>query len=678
MIRQPMATSILGALAAVLLLGATSGALCGEYQGRYCGGTGDVEYLRLIDRSFAFFHPSPGQPNISMLYNADWDCLVEGPMWGGWWVQNSYGPTYCALPFLQEPWLTFLQHSHDLWFRHQGDGRTEGWHGLVSPEGNLCDCATPGGCVPVQGDSRWDIHDWGFEFTAAGVVMQAELLLISRDAAAIRRYLPHLERACDFIETRRDPDNGLFLVGPAANLLAPSYGGVRQADGSFGKGYLAGLSVTYLAALDRMVELCKLAGDRDKTAVYEQRREMTQRSLPQLLTADGYFVKFVEPDGTKHGVLGQERYGYFEAVVNHDAIAFRAVDAKTAERIYAQIASLPGLRPNDFIITNWPSLDDTYANWGSRELSGLWEFGRWVNGGAWSTCEARAILAYYRLGKYEDVRRSARRSMALAEDYQMDAPLADFGASVWFKDNPTNLCYDALGIPAATIRGLFEYIYGADTLTLHPHVPATIEEYWQREPIRWGEKRITLRVRNAGPRMESAHVNGRRLRTTADCVVLSYGELPREARVSIVMEGGWPEAHGSGRGAASHDDGEKRDAVEYKAAGLPADMQRAFTVLKSMQERVASEGDLAYERAYVDEALAAFAAYRERAARDAAGVYPTFTAEKRIAILDMHRAAALNLARGFEALMQRYAENGDSPRRQVAGWYAEAQGAVAD
>ena len=98
------------------------------------------------------------------------------------------------------------------------------------------------------------------EFTAAGVLMQAELLLISRDAEAIAHYLPKLERCANFIETRRDPTNNLFLAGPAGNLLAPSYAGWKKPDGTYDKAYLAGLSITYIAALDRLIELEKLAG----------------------------------------------------------------------------------------------------------------------------------------------------------------------------------------------------------------------------------------------------------------------------------------------------------------------------------------------------------------------------------------------------------------------------------
>ena len=61
-----------------------------EYQGKYCSGTGDINFLRLIDESFAFFHPNPVVPNLSMIYNAEWDTFTEGAGWGAWWIQNSY------------------------------------------------------------------------------------------------------------------------------------------------------------------------------------------------------------------------------------------------------------------------------------------------------------------------------------------------------------------------------------------------------------------------------------------------------------------------------------------------------------------------------------------------------------------------------------------------------------
>jgi len=70
----------------------------------------------------------------------------------------------------------------------------------------------------------------------------------------------------------------------------------------------------------------------------------------------------MEPGGIKHGVLGQEHFGYLEGVANADAVALRVVDEKTAQTICNQIARFPAIRPFDFLLTNAPGLDDTY--WG--------------------------------------------------------------------------------------------------------------------------------------------------------------------------------------------------------------------------------------------------------------------------------------------------------------------------
>ena len=103
-----------------------------------------------------------------------------------------------------------------------GDGKHQGNNNWVAPDGCLCDAAAPGSIYYKQGDGRIDIHDWGMEFTAAGVVLQSELLLISRDLQAIKHYLPLLERCANFLETRRDPKNNLFLAGPAGNCWPPA------------------------------------------------------------------------------------------------------------------------------------------------------------------------------------------------------------------------------------------------------------------------------------------------------------------------------------------------------------------------------------------------------------------------------------------------------------------------
>ena len=105
----------------------TSGQTGGqEFAGKHYSGRGDVEYLKLLETARRMFEPDPELQNISMLYMPSWDGFVEGPTWDAWWIQNSYGTTYCALPFYREPYLTFLQNAQDLWFDQMGDGKRVG------------------------------------------------------------------------------------------------------------------------------------------------------------------------------------------------------------------------------------------------------------------------------------------------------------------------------------------------------------------------------------------------------------------------------------------------------------------------------------------------------------------------------------------------------------------------
>ncbi|MBX7255130.1 MAG: hypothetical protein K1Y02_02120 [Candidatus Hydrogenedentes bacterium] len=503
------------------------------FSGPYYSGEGDVEYVQLLDIARRMFTADPEFQNLTMLYMPSWNGLVEGPTWGAWWIQNSYGTTYCALPFFEEPFVTFLQNSHDLWFSQMGDGQRKGYKDWVAPDGCLCDAASPGWIVYKQGDGRTDIHDWGMEFTAAGVLMQSELLLISRDAKAIAHYVPLLERSANFIETRRDPSNNLFLAGPAGNLLAPSYAGWKKPDGSYDKAYLTGLSITYIAALDRLIEVEKLAGAADKAALYAERRDRAREGLKLLTTDEGYFIKSLDPDGTKHGVYGAAKHGYFEASPNHDAIAFRVVDDAQAAKIYDKIASIPLLRRHDIIIANEPGLDDMYE----EPTSWLWQHGTWVNGGHWSTCEARMIMGYYRLGKYEDARRSMKHMMTFARDFRLDNPLVDFGNAVYQPKEMTNLCYDSLGPMAALIRGLFEYVYKADALTVYPHIPSGITRLEQKFPIRFGTKLLYFTTTGQGP-VTAVNVNGKAWTAfDGQAIRLAYDQLPDTAFVDVALGG---------------------------------------------------------------------------------------------------------------------------------------------
>jgi hypothetical protein len=665
-----------------------------RYAGRYCAGEGDVEFLRLIDESFACFHPNPVVPNLTMIYQPEWDTFLEAGGWNAWWIQNSYGFSYAATPFLQEPWFSMLQRSWDLFWDNQGDGKRMGLLGgkpdsnpplssLVAPDGCLGDCALPGQIAFRQGDGEVKIHDWFYEATAAGLVMQAEILLISRDPQALARYFPKMERACEFIEKARDPKNNLFLVGPACNLLAPSYGGVKQPDGSFGKGYLAGLSITYLAALDRIVELYKLAGDKAKLAQYEHRQTITRQSLPQLLTPTGYFVKSVEPGGVKHGVLGQEQFAYLEGVANADAVALRVVDDLTAASIYQQIAAFPAIRPFDFLLANAPGLDDTYWSWGNTsgpEFEEYKQFGNWVNGGAWSTVEGRAILMYYRLGKFEDIRRSATRAMKWAKDFRMDSPWSQRGANTdnswydegkWLYGTGVKVTADHFAIPAATIRGLFDYDYRSDRLILRPRIPGSITQYTQKEPIRFGKKTLYLSCQNGGPKVKSVRINGRATKAASpDAAVFLYNGMPDAAQVEIITEGAWPKEPATVSYPAIPALTPQEGLESRPTAKLPESLTKPFAALTSMAEALTVEPDADDDRAFVAAALQACEARRTRETLEAGpGYFRAITPQRKTAILKFYEQSALAMYQGFAKRMADAAASGDPRKKRLTALF---------
>ncbi len=564
-----------------------------RFEGRHYSGKGDIEYLSLLDISRRMFEPDPEFQNISMLYQPEWNGLVEGPTWGAWWVQNSYGTTYSALPFYREPLVTFLQNSQDLWFEGMGDGRRsvevtlgDGTHHWTPPDGALCDCACPGRVIYKQGDGRVGLHDWGMEFTAAGLLMQAELLLIGRDLAAVLKYLPKLERCADFLETRRDLKNNLYLAGPAGNLLAPSYAGYKQPDGTYGMAYLTGLSITTIGALNRLIELEKLAGRAETAALYSQRRDLSLGGLKALVTDEGYFIRSLDPDGVRHGVYGNDRYGYFEASPNHDAIALRIADDGQARKIYQKIASIPGLRPYDFIIPNYPSYDDMYEP--SSDYAGLWTFGAWVNGGHWSTSEARMILAYSRLGQFQDIRKSMHRLLTFARQFRMDNPLGKFGSEVTQPNEPINLCYDTLGPAAAMIRGLFEYLYSAESLVLIPHIPPTITELCQKDPIRFGSKKIFISTFGTGP-ITKVTVNDQPWSNfTPDKIRLVFDKTPDIAQMRIFM-GNHPKAEEVPCESFSPEKFDDLLNLPAELEPLKVPVQKCITLIRKLSEQGVSD-----------------------------------------------------------------------------------------
>jgi hypothetical protein len=393
-------------------------------------------------------------------------------------------------------------------------------------------------------------------------------------------------------------------------------------------------------------------------------------------------VKSVEPNGTKHGVLGQKQFGYLEGTVNADAVALRVVDEQTSQKIYKQIAAFPAIRPFDFLLTNAPGLDDTYRAWGRSEgkgLEGFWTFGDWVNGGVWGTVEGRAILMYYRLGKFEDIRRSANRAMKWAKDFRMDAPWSQQGENTsnpWsdkgkFRVGGVAVMVDNFAIPAATIRGLFDYDYRSDRLILRPRIPASIAQYTQNEPVRFGEKKLFLSCNNGGPKVSSVKINGKEMKVTStEELELVYEELSNESHIEITTDGGWPYE----KPTSVYPEYPVMNAFYPSSSAMPDTLAKPFSVLLAMQKELKNIPGSEYDLAFVNEAINSFKICQTRIELDPGpGYFRAITPERKQGINRFYAQAALTMYKGFEKKMKKYAASSDIRQKQLATLFKEIQ-----
>ncbi len=551
--------AILTACGAILSAGPAPAARAAHFSGPHVEGEGDLQILDALDAAFATTRPSPYGASLPLLYKRDWDGLVEGPVWPCWWIQNTFGATYAMMPFLgEEPYATWIANSQAMWFELMGDGRRKDARGLVAPDGCLCDAAffwlnggsengfgdprLPGGGVGKerdgkiheqgvwynQGDGATDA-DWFIGTTVAGLVLEADRLLVRHEPAAARERLGQLQRVAAFLDTRRDPDVNLLRAGKGCNLLAPSYA-PRNQDGSPGQGYLTELSVNYVAGLERLAEVCELCGLGGQAAEYRATAGRVRQALPRLLTPAGCFIRGEDLAGTRRGVFGAARHGYFEAQPNHYAGAFRVTDDPANRRIIRFMLDQVkgpqppgGLAPHGLVIPNYPGYDD---HAGEGDMT----YGFWCNGGGWPAHQGTMDMACFRAGEYAHPLAAWAALRPMLEAFRAEAPLRSWGLLPWpgTLSQPYNMVYDCWGAPAGLLRGLFEYGYTARGLRLWPHIPPGITRLAQKMPATFGRTRLFLAATGQG-KPSRAVIDGQPRPLDADgSVFLALdGERPR-------------------------------------------------------------------------------------------------------------------------------------------------------
>ena len=112
--------------------------ISGEDSGAAPGAAPLSSLLELLDVARRQYSSSEVEwQSVDMLYRGDWDGLMEGPTWGAWWTQNSFGPTMGALPFMGAVTWAATQHSQAWWFDAIGDGVALRSPRLVDPADNF-------------------------------------------------------------------------------------------------------------------------------------------------------------------------------------------------------------------------------------------------------------------------------------------------------------------------------------------------------------------------------------------------------------------------------------------------------------------------------------------------------------------------------------------------------------
>lgn len=262
----------------------------------------------------------------------------------------------------------------------------------------------------------------------------------------------------------------------------------------------------------------------------------------------------------------------------------------------------------------------------------------------------------------------------------MDAPWSQWGENthnVW-SDTGVNqvggvaIMVDNFAIPAATVRGLFDYQYRFDRLILRPRIPGSITEYVQKQPVRFGSKMLYLSCRNGGPKIGAVSVNGKMHKIESpDAVALLYDELPDSANIEIVTEGGWAEPVM----AQSQSAVVQQSPVSTALPDIPTALTKPYKVLTAMERAITSTTPEAiYERAFVRETLAAIEAARQRqAVQPTEGYFRPMTPKKREAINRFYENTALRLYNGFAKRMAAYASSADPNRKQLADLFTSIQ-----
>ena len=556
----------LGVIIVVVGLTAISGVAAeSTFNGKWVAGEGDIERLKLIEDAFETIAPSARMLSINFLYKRDWDGLYEGMDWYAYWGQNSFGSEYGVMPFLEEPYATWIKNSHDLHLRTMGDGKLVDSLGIIKPDGALTDATLfqltgdndlgfgslnrvndtiqTGEIINIgswskQGDGGTS-GDYHFGSYNAQMIMELERLLVSRDKDMIKKVLPQFERTVGMFNTRLDKERNLVKTGRASVLLAPVLHLPADENGESTLAYVSEVNANFAAALERMAELYEIIGDKDNAGKHRAAVKRLKKGLESLRDESGSFIMYEDEDGVQHGVFGAEKHGYYEAAPNHDSVAMGLMNDADSRIIMSKMLSIPQLRPYKFILPNYPGYDE-------EGYIGMQSYGGWVNGGHWGTSQGRANVAFLRVGEYDYPFEAWERQNKLFKSFRVGTPMPQMGKNAEYNHTPYIMIWDGWGSPAGIMRGLFEYRYTADGINLRPHLPTGIINYTQKKAFVFGRTKVYLRVTGEGG-VSKVTANGKSVKVKNGWVMLDNLNADKKKDVSVEIVRGKAKARGEYR-----------------------------------------------------------------------------------------------------------------------------------
>ena len=473
-----------------------------------CAGAGSETFAALLDDTAAAFFGG-----LSRLADDKLKLLVEGGKWQGCWSQNYFGMC-CAAPLLSGKLLDYHENTLEAFFDLQGDGRRTDMKGFTAPEGALPEYLALWNGFPeprYKNDESSGLaaeFDFWVEGTAASVISLCDLLLARRDREKTARYLPGIEKALQWLLSRKDPRTGLLKVGPAGTLIERAYGATFRREGAADPGLPAGSAVNTVRALRLAAELELMAGREEPAVRYRREAAELTKAVELLVEEDSYLINYLDADGLRHGVLGAERFGYFEGTANTDGAAWGILSPGRARRA---LTKLKNLSPTPLAVSVWPVHDDAHYSYQKNDPAYGGAGSHW-NGAAWFSSQARYLLGLLRYGFFEEAQAVGEAMLAVHDTGTMRDVMDDYGRRAPGGNNPEKsgtFYIDGFGAFAGLLRGLFEAEYLASEIALAPHLPENITSYVQRVPLFWGGKRIFPRVTGSGNAVRGIRVNGK-------------------------------------------------------------------------------------------------------------------------------------------------------------------------